>query len=58
VLAAVSAAAAAATPPATAAVERRQLTVMFCDLADSTALSSRLDPEDARRDSRLPDRLR
>lgn len=26
--------------------ERRQLTVMFCDLVDSTALSSRLDPED------------
>src|SRR5262249_53476207 len=26
--------------------ERRQLTVMFCDLADSTRLSSRLDPED------------
>ena len=25
--------------------ERRQLTVMFCDLADSTALSQRLDPE-------------
>jgi hypothetical protein len=28
--------------------ERRQLTVMFCDLAGSTALSSRLDPEDMR----------
>jgi class 3 adenylate cyclase len=26
--------------------ERRQLTVMFCDLVDSTALSARLDPED------------
>ena len=26
--------------------ERRQLSVMFCDLANSTALSSRLDPED------------
>ena len=26
--------------------ERRPLTVMFCDLADSTALSSKLDPED------------
>jgi class 3 adenylate cyclase len=25
--------------------ERRQLTVMFCDLADSTALSAQLDPE-------------
>jgi class 3 adenylate cyclase len=28
--------------------ERRQLTVIFCDLAGSTALSSRLDPEDLR----------
>jgi class 3 adenylate cyclase/predicted ATPase len=28
--------------------ERRQLTVMFCDLVGSTALSSRLDPEDLR----------
>ena len=28
--------------------ERRQLTVMFCDLADSTQLSQRLDPEDLR----------
>jgi class 3 adenylate cyclase/predicted ATPase len=28
--------------------ERRQLTVLFCDLADSTALASRLDPEDWR----------
>src|SRR5262249_50914008 len=26
--------------------ERRPLTVMFCDLADSTALSTGLDPED------------
>src|SRR4051794_20490510 len=25
--------------------ERRQITVMFCDLVGSTALSSRLDPE-------------
>jgi class 3 adenylate cyclase len=30
------------------AVARRQLTVMFCDLVDSTALSTRLDPEDLR----------
>jgi class 3 adenylate cyclase/predicted ATPase len=50
-----------AQPPATAprvaaaessapqdAAERRQLTVMFCDLVGSTALSARLDPEDAR----------
>jgi class 3 adenylate cyclase/tetratricopeptide (TPR) repeat protein len=28
--------------------ERRQLTVMFCDLVGSTVLSSRLDPEDLR----------
>jgi class 3 adenylate cyclase len=28
--------------------ERRQLTVMFCDLVDSTKLSSRLDPEEYR----------
>src|SRR5215468_4506134 len=28
--------------------ERRQLTVMFCDLVDSTKLSSQLDPEDWR----------
>ena len=28
--------------------ERRQLTVMFCDLVESTALSGRLDPEDLR----------
>src|SRR5271167_1614903 len=30
------------------AAERRQLTVMFCDLVGSTALSARLDPEDMR----------
>jgi class 3 adenylate cyclase/predicted ATPase len=35
--------------PATAAeAERRQLTVMFCDLVGSTALSTRHDPEDLR----------
>ena len=28
--------------------ERRQLTVMFCDLVDSTVLSGQLDPEDLR----------
>ena len=28
--------------------ERRHLTVMFCDLVGSTALSTRLDPEDLR----------
>jgi TOMM system kinase/cyclase fusion protein len=35
-----------APPPPDA--ERRQLTVMFCDLVDSTKLSSQLDPEDWR----------
>jgi class 3 adenylate cyclase len=34
--------------PAKSAAERRQLTVMFCDLVSSTELSSRLDPEDLR----------
>src|SRR5215467_4687277 len=28
------------------AAERRQLTVMFCDLVGSTALSTKIDPED------------
>ena len=42
-----------ATSPASASkstdvAERRQLTVMFCDLVGSTALSARLDPEDMR----------
>jgi class 3 adenylate cyclase len=31
-----------------AVAQRRQLTVMFCDLVGSTALSARLDPEDLR----------
>jgi class 3 adenylate cyclase len=38
-------------PPAAAAsaeAERRQLTVMFCDLVGSTPLSTRYDPEDLR----------
>jgi class 3 adenylate cyclase len=35
-------------PLAPEAAERRQLTVMFCDLVGSTALSARLDPEDVR----------
>jgi predicted ATPase/class 3 adenylate cyclase len=34
-------------PPSSDA-ERRQLTVLFCDLVDSTALASQLDPEDLR----------
>jgi class 3 adenylate cyclase len=47
-----------ATPPPTASDiarprpaiegERRQLTIMFCDLVGSTALSARFDPEDLR----------
>ncbi len=32
----------------TGEAERRQLTVMFCDLVGSTALSARLDPEELR----------
>ena len=32
----------------TGEAQRRQLTVMFCDLVDSTALSTQLDPEDMR----------
>ena len=32
--------------PTPGAAERRQLTVMFCDLVGSTALSTRFDPED------------
>ena len=44
-----------ATPPIAAAAvprddaDRRQLTIMFCDLVGSTALSARLDPEDLRK---------
>src|SRR5262249_33685629 len=34
------------SPPSDA--ERRQLTVMFCDLVESTQLSGRLDPEEYR----------
>jgi class 3 adenylate cyclase/predicted ATPase len=37
-----------AAVPILAVAERRQLTVMFCDLTGSTALSARLDPEDLR----------
>jgi class 3 adenylate cyclase len=38
-----------AVPPASRdAAERRQLTLMFCDLVGSTALSTQLDPEDLR----------
>src|SRR5215831_18124749 len=38
----------AAVPARLAEAERRQLTVMFCDLVGSTALSARLDPEELR----------
>jgi hypothetical protein len=39
----------AASPAnATAEAERRQLTVMFCDLVGSTPLSTRFEPEDLR----------
>jgi predicted ATPase/class 3 adenylate cyclase len=40
------------TPPSAEgprpAAERRQLTVLFCDLVDSTALATQLDPEELR----------
>jgi class 3 adenylate cyclase len=38
----------APTSPPTAEAERRQLTIMFCDLVGSTPLSTRFDPEDLR----------
>ena len=38
----------AAAPPVRDEAERRHLTVMFCDLVGSTALSARMDPEDLR----------
>jgi class 3 adenylate cyclase/tetratricopeptide (TPR) repeat protein len=49
-IARLSAAEPTAAPISAAAstAERRQLTVMFCDLVGSTALSARLDPEDLR----------
>src|SRR5712691_1865796 len=37
-----------AVEPRPADAERRQLTVRFCDLVDSTILASQLDPEDLR----------
>src|ERR1700758_178785 len=45
---ATSATAARRDAPALAEAERRQLTVMFCDLVGSTALSTGHDPEDLR----------
>ena len=38
----------AMTVPRAAEAERRQLTVLFCDLVGSTELSGRLDPEELR----------
>ena len=35
-------------PRSAADAERRQLTVLFCDVVDSTVLASQLDPEDLR----------
>jgi hypothetical protein len=35
-------------PQAPRAAERRQLTVLFCDLVGSTELAARIDPEDLR----------
>src|SRR5215467_747549 len=40
--------ASSAPEPRSPDAERRQLTVMFCDLVDSTKLSSQLDPEEYR----------
>src|SRR5260370_22264564 len=40
--------AASSDAPAPAEAERRQLTVMFCDLVGSTELAARVDPEDLR----------
>src|SRR5215813_8799282 len=42
-------AAGALAPAVASSAERRQLTVMFCDLVGSTALSTQLDPEDLSR---------
>jgi class 3 adenylate cyclase len=39
---------AAPVVPPTPDAERRQLTVLFCDLVDSTVLASQLDPEELR----------
>jgi Adenylate and Guanylate cyclase catalytic domain len=48
VAAPVSSAPVAVAVAAAAEAERRQLTVMFCDLVGSTALSTGMDPEDLR----------
>jgi class 3 adenylate cyclase len=57
-IALLSAAGTSAAPPVSTAAkpqdaaERRQLTVMFCDLVGSTALSARFDPEELREEIR------
>jgi class 3 adenylate cyclase len=38
----------AASPDARDSAQRRHMTVMFCDVVDSTPLAGRLDPEDFR----------
>jgi class 3 adenylate cyclase len=43
-----AAVAVAATAASATTAERRQLTVMFCDLVGSTAMAARLDPEELR----------
>ena len=48
-----AAAAVPAVPSSPSEAERRQLTVLFCDLADSTSLARQLDPEDYREVVRL-----
>ena len=48
-----TAASAAVNAPAPADAERRQLTIMFCDLVDSTPLALRFDPE-SRRGIQMP----
>src|SRR6478736_1571948 len=46
VAAELSSARASAAAPRSTDAERRQLTVMFCDLVGSTVLSTQLDPEE------------
>jgi class 3 adenylate cyclase len=48
----------ASVEPHSPEAEHRQLTVLFCDLVDSTALASRLDPEDLRVGAGLSRHLR
>ncbi len=48
ILRAIAAPAPAIAPPRSPVGERRQLTILFCDLVGSTALAAELDPEDLR----------